>query len=107
MLRRIVAILSCFVALTAHGVINIWDGAPHHPKVEMTPYLVPGNNNPAIIICPGGSYFWHDINTEGHDVAIWLQQNGFSAFVLKYRTGGPMAFVTHYRLICRGTRFRN
>ena len=105
MLRRIVTILTCVMTLSAHGVINIWEGVPHQPKVEMTPYLVPGNDNPAIIICPGGSYFWHDIETEGSDVAYWLQQNGFSAFVLKYRTGGKMAFVTHYRLVCRGNRY--
>lgn len=105
MSRKIVVILSCIITLSVQAAINIWEGQPKHQKVEMTPYLVPGNNNPAIIVCPGGSYFWHDLDTEGHDVARWLLQNGISAFVLKYRTGGPMAFVTHYRLIFRGTRY--
>ena len=90
--------------LTAQG-INIWEDIPGHKRVELTPYIAKGDNNTAIIVCPGGSYFWHDIKTEGHDVAHWLQQNGISAFVLRYRTGGAMAFVTHYRLLWRGNRY--
>lgn len=68
----------------------------------MTPYLIPGENHPAVIVCPGGSYFWHDIETEGHDVARWLQQNGIAAFVLNYRTGYVPAYIFHYRLVFRG-----
>lgn len=90
--------------LTAQA-INIWEDVPGHKRVELTPYIAKGDNNTAIIVCPGGSYFWHDINTEGYDVARWLQQNGISAFVLRYRTGGAMAFVTHYRLLWRGNRY--
>ncbi len=85
--------------------INIWQGDKKHKKVKMYPFLAEGNNCPAIIVCPGGSYFWHDMETEGFEVAKWLQQNGISAFVLRYRTAGVPAFVTHFRLVFRGRRY--
>ena len=87
------------------GVVNIWEGVKGSSNVEMTPYLVPGSGNKAIVVCPGGSYFWHDIETEGHGVARWLQQNGISAFVLRYRTAYVPAFITRYRYIFRGNRY--
>lgn len=96
---------ACILALNTLASINIWEGVERHPKVEMIPFLVPGGNNVAIIVCPGGSYFWHDMKSEGYEVAEWLQQNGFTAFILKYRTGGAMDFVTHYRRIWRGHRY--
>ena len=87
------------------GVVNIWEGVKGSSEVEMTPYLVPGSGNKAVVVCPGGSYFWHDIETEGHGVARWLQQNGISAFVLRYRTAYVPAFITRYRYIFRGNRY--
>jgi len=71
----------------------------------MTPYLAPGDGNMAVIVCPGGSYFWHDRKTEGTDVARWLQSVGISAFVLEYRVGGIESFITHSRLVRRGNRY--
>ena len=103
--RRIAILTVCLLAFSVLSAVNIWDGVAHHPKVDMVSYLAPGDGNVAIIVCPGGSYFWHDLKTEGVEVAQWLQQNGISAFVLKYRTGGAMAFVTHYRHIWRGNRY--
>ena len=97
--------LICLTVLSARAAVNIWEGVPNHTAVELTPYVAPGKGNMAVIVCPGGSYFWHDINVEGHDVARWLLSNGISAFVLKYRTAGPMAFVTHYRLLWHGNRY--
>lgn len=85
--------------------VNIWEGTDVHHRVEMTTYLAKGNNCPAIIVCPGGSYFWHDMESEGHAVGEWLQKNGISAFVLRYRTAYVPAFVTHYRLVFRGNRY--
>lgn len=49
---------------------------------------------PAVIVCPGGSYFWLDEQTEGADVASWLCENGIAAFVLRYRTAGVFRFCT-------------
>lgn len=89
----------------AQTAINIWENTNCKSKVLLTPYLAKGKDNPAVIVCPGGSYFWHDIETEGVGVAKWLQSNGISAFVLKYRAGTIAGFVTHYRLIARGNRY--
>jgi acetyl esterase/lipase len=86
-------------------VVNIWEDEPSHKRVELTPYTVPGVGHIAVIVCPGGSYFWHDIEVEGHEVARWLQRNGIAAFVLKYRVAGVPAFITHYRLLWRGNRY--
>lgn len=85
--------------------INIWAGTACKSTVKLTPYLAAGNNNIAIIICPGGSYFWLDKKTEGTNVAKWLQSHGISAFVLEYRVGGFAGFITHYRLFSRGNRY--
>lgn len=85
--------------------VNIWAGTDCKATVKLTPYLAQGDNNIAIIVCPGGSYFWLDKNTEGVGVAKWLQSNGISAFVLEYRVGGVAGFITHYRLLSRGNRY--
>lgn len=89
----------------AQQTVNIWQGTGCTKKVEMIPYLAQGTGNKAIIVCPGGSYLWHDMDTEGHAVGRWLQKNGISAFVLHYRTAGFMAFFWHYRYLFRGTRY--
>jgi len=52
-------------------------------------------NGTSVIICPGGSFCYLHINTEGIDLAKWLNKKGISAFVLKYRlvhseTDNPM-----------------
>lgn len=39
----------------------------------------------AVVICPGGGFHALSINSEGIDVARWLQAKGVTAFVLKYR----------------------
>lgn len=85
--------------------VNIWAGTDCKATVKLTPYLAKGDNNIAVIVCPGGSYFWLDKKTEGVGVAKWLQSNGISAFVLEYRVGGVAGFITHYRLLSRGNRY--
>src|SRR5580658_9277469 len=42
-------------------------------------------NGTSVIICPGGSFCYLHIITEGADVARWLNKKGVSAFVLEYR----------------------
>jgi acetyl esterase/lipase len=44
-----------------------------------------GKPNPAVMICPGGGYGILAWNHEGTEVAAWLNTQGISAFVLKYR----------------------
>lgn len=99
------------VAANAQRVMNIWPGsAPGsenwtwHEQVDTTafandpivynvaqPTLTFFPADPAlasgatVIICPGGSFCYLHINTEGIDVARWLNKKGVSAFVLKYR----------------------
>ena len=85
--------------------INIWQGTAVGKTVMMTPYLAKGKGNVAVIVCPGGSYLWHDMGAEGKDVGKWLQRNGISAFVLHYRTAGVGAFMTPYRYVFRGNRY--
>ncbi len=85
--------------------VNVWQGTQVGKKVMMTPYLAPGQSNVAVVVCPGGSYFWHDMDAEGEAVGKWLQANGISAFVLRYRTAGFGAFFTHYRYLFRGIRY--
>ncbi|MEZ4827897.1 MAG: GDSL-type esterase/lipase family protein [Bacteroidia bacterium] len=45
-------------------------------------YLATGT---AVIIAPGGAFHTLSINSEGNDVAKWLNSLGIAAFVLKYR----------------------
>jgi len=44
-----------------------------------------GKPNPAVMICPGGGYGILAWNHEGTEIAEWLNSQGISAFVLKYR----------------------
>lgn len=74
-------------------------------RVELTAYPAPVSDGTAVIVCPGGSYFWHDMVSEGDSVGRWLQRHGVSAFVLRYRTAYVPAFITHYRLLFRGNRY--
>lgn len=107
--HNILLLLLVIFPLTAisrnYSSVNIWEGTTISEDVEMTPFIAKGTGNTAIIICPGGSYFWHDMDTEGYAVAKWLQQNGISAFVLKYRTAGVPAFAYHTHLIVRGRQY--
>lgn len=100
----IIAAMAAVVA-AAQKPLNIWQGTACRHNVELTPYIAPGSGNAAVIVCPGGSYLWHDMQSEGRRVAEWLRDNGISAFVLRYRVAGSMAFITRYRYILRGTRY--
>ena len=42
-------------------------------------------NGTAVIICPGGGFHALSINSEGVEVAKWLNDKGVTGFVLKYR----------------------
>lgn len=53
----------------------------------ITAYLPPKElaTGTAIIVAPGGAFHTLSINSEGVDVAKWLNSKGIAAFVLKYR----------------------
>lgn len=103
--RIVTLLICCLYVQTTIAQINIWSGVKGKKCVELTPYPAKGGSGVAVVVCPGGSYFWHDMPTEGHGVARWLQANGISAFVLKYRTAQFPAFLTHFRLVFRGRRY--
>jgi enterochelin esterase family protein len=42
-------------------------------------------NGTAVIVAPGGAFHTLSINSEGTDVAKWLNSKGVAAFVIKYR----------------------
>ena len=96
------------VSLSAQDAISLWQGQDvHHGKqVTLTPFLADDNTSGiSIIVCPGGSYFWLDDVNEGEEVAEWLQNQGVSAFVLRYRAAGFGAFFWHYRRAFRGKQY--
>ena len=100
-----------FNVANAQKVFNIWPGtAPGsenwHWEEQVDSLNLPGDplsynvvqpsltyfpadssvkNGTSVIICPGGSFMYLHIYTEGIAVARWLNKLGVSAFVLKYR----------------------
>ncbi len=107
--QQVVFLLILNMLSTVAGAqVNIWKGTSVRKRVELTPYISEDqqpSGNLSVIVCPGGSYFWHDSENEGHAVGRWLQTNGINAFVLNYRTAQFPAFLTHYRLLFRGNRY--
>lgn len=80
----------CIVNLLFGETIKIWKNTPLY-KAKSKLYVFypePGNNNrTAVIICPGGSYCCLGIRQEGYEVAKRFTEQGFTAFVLRYRVG--------------------
>src|ERR1041384_2005637 len=44
-------------------------------------------NGAAVVVCPGGGYGALALDHEGVQIADWLNENGITAVVLKYRLG--------------------
>lgn len=111
MMRRLLffgLLLFCLGHAIAQEPVRLWEGQDvHHGKqVTLTPFLAENNETGiSIIVCPGGSYYWLDEENEGDDVARWLQSNGISAFVLRYRAAGIGAFIWHHRILFRGKQY--
>lgn len=55
-------------------------------KPELTVYKPAKPNGTAVVVCPGGGYGGLAMDHEGKQVAEWLNAQGVTAFVLKYRT---------------------
>ncbi len=93
-------LLSLFFIITFHTHANT-------TKLVLTAYLADSNNNTgiAVIVCPGGSYSWLDMKTEGNGVAEWLQANGINAYVLKYRVATVAAYITGFRVLGIGHKY--
>ena len=89
----------------AKAQVKIWEGLDisYGRRVKLTSFLADENpTSTAVIVCPGGSYYWLDKKNEGDTVAMWLQSQGISAFVLEYRAAGIPAFAYRHRAIFRG-----
>ena len=56
-------------------------------KPSITPYLAAKPNGKAVVVFPGGGYGALAMDHEGKQIAQWLNSQGISAFVLKYRLG--------------------
>jgi acetyl esterase/lipase len=72
----------------------LWpDGAPgakgteETDKPSLTVFLPPEGkaNGTAVVICPGGGYQFLAVDHEGKQIGEWLNKQGVTAFMLKYR----------------------
>ena len=73
----------CVLTLSAQQVTHIWDGTGQGSHaVTLTEFLPDKPASVAVIVCPGGSYFWLDKHTEGDSVARSLCNRGIAAYVL-------------------------
>ncbi|MDR3217940.1 MAG: alpha/beta hydrolase [Dysgonamonadaceae bacterium] len=90
-------LIMCVIG-NSQNTIKLWDTYPPADVAknaleqsalnpEITIYLPDAtiNTRKAVIICPGGGYSHLAMEHEGHQIAEWLQQNGYAGIVLKYR----------------------
>jgi acetyl esterase/lipase len=54
-------------------------------KPTLTIFKAERPNGCGLVICPGGAFYALSIDSEGNDVARWLNAKGVTCFVLKYR----------------------
>lgn len=59
--------------------------AVHQPALSVYRVKNKKTPTPAVMVLPGGGYKKLVMEKEGYKVARWLNKNGISAFVLKYR----------------------
>ncbi|MDR1112722.1 MAG: alpha/beta hydrolase [Bacteroidales bacterium] len=69
----------------------LWKGVEKMQNERTRLYIYPAPDSIAtgtgIIVCPGGSYHHLGLPHEGYQVAEWLNTQGITAFVLRYRVG--------------------
>ncbi len=63
------------------------NGQEERDKPNLSLYLAPTDkaNGASVVVCPGGGYGGLAKSHEGHDVGVWLNSLGVSAFILTYR----------------------
>jgi acetyl esterase/lipase len=107
-MRKLLLALLFFIAAGAQAqtkVITLWpEGVPNakanpspehldderisnvsQPTLTVYPAAYDRPTKAAVIICPGGGYWFLSFTREGHQYAQWLSNLGITAFVLKYR----------------------
>ena len=64
-------------------------GSADEDKPSLTLYPASGSGKTAtgVIVCPGGGYAHLAMDHEGVQIAVWLNNLGISAYILKYRLG--------------------
>ena len=67
-------------ANNVHRITNV-----SRPTLTLFPAPRKGGRAPAMIVCPGGGYSYVSFDKEGTEIAAWLNANGITALVLKYR----------------------
>ena len=94
-----------FDICSAHSGVQfpLWDDSvgAYVTQSTITPFLTSASNI-AVIVFPGGSYFWLGAHGEGDEVGRWLQKHGINAFVVRYRVPGWWAWFSHSRFLIRG-----
>jgi acetyl esterase/lipase len=62
-------------------------GTEDRDKPTLTIFLPPEGkvNGASVVICPGGGYQFLAVDHEGKQIAEWLNNQGVTAFMLKYR----------------------
>ncbi len=105
--------LSLAIPAASQSPIPLWPkGAPGAlgnsendvPTITMYPAPPETATGAAMVIFPGGGY-GALARHEGHDYALWLNEHGVSAFVVKYRLG-RIAEVTGHDLSVPDVRFQ-
>ena len=78
--------------MTSSTRIQLWPhdapgamGEEAHDKPHIDYYAAKTPNGGAVVVCPGGGYGFLSVDHEGEEIALWLNDLGFAAFVLHYR----------------------
>ncbi len=64
------------------------EGPEDRPRMYAIRPAARAANGAAVIVCPGGGYGIRGMDSEGVQVARWLNSNGVTAFILAYRVKG-------------------
>jgi len=97
MMKRVLLATALVTSMISHAQeapVRLWNdqvpaalGIEEHDIPTLTPFLVRSNApTAAIVVLPGGGYGGL-AQHEGRDYALWFNQQGLSAFVVKYRLG--------------------
>jgi len=118
-LSACLALIVCFTESTLTEAAEkeptlLWpDGAPgakgtedsDKPGLWIYPAPEDKRTGAGIVVCPGGGYGGLAVDTEGHQIAQFLNRNGISAFVLRYRLGRHYPHPTPMQDVQRAIRY--
>ncbi len=71
--------------MTYHSEIFATRVVTNVSRPALEAFLPENGNGAAVVIAPGGGFHALSIDSEGNDVARWLNDRGVAAFVLRYR----------------------